>query len=251
LLTEEQKILSTELIKFPLKFCNACYFGNPADDAVKVNSGTMTLVSYKGEKFGITNHHVVEEYRQRQNDESNIDFYIGNALINLDETLFDEDRYLDLSIFYLEGYQEKDFGSNGEIPTHFYEIDDFTLGNIKVGDFVLFGGFPGVWRSRPKSNRLIFDSLSSGSTEITEITPRNIRCELALDKCVVTLNQHGRNIPENLGGLSGGPAFLHQVHSSGISTFKLVGFIYEHMVAYDSIMIRPLSFINEKFCIIR
>ncbi|WP_394230553.1 hypothetical protein [Shewanella colwelliana] len=250
-LTEEQVKLSKEMVKFPLRFCNACYFGNPADHGVKINNGTMTLVRYKGERFGITNYHVVDAYRDRQRNESDIDFYIGNARIELGETLFDEDKELDLCVLYLDGYDEKEFSSDGEIPTHFYEIDDFTLGNLKEGGFVLFGGFPGVWRSRPKSNHLIFDSLSSGSTEVTEVTSRNIRCELSLEKCLVTLEQHHKEFPENLGGLSGGPVFLNQVHSSGISTFKLIGFIYEHMAEYDSIMVRPLSFINDKFWISR
>ena len=251
MLTEKQVKLSREMVKFSLKFCNACYFGNPTADDVKVNNGTMTLVKYKGERFGITNFHVVDAYRVRLRDEPDIDFYVGNTLIDLDETLFDEDRDLDLCTFYLDGYEEEQFGSNGEIPTHFFEIDNFTSGEIKKGDFVLLGGFPGVWRSRPKSNHLIFDSLSTGSTEVTEVTSRNVRCELALDKCVVTLNQHHNEFPENLGGLSGGPVFLNQVLPSGISTFKLIGFIYEHIAEYDSIMVRPISFINENFWIRR
>lgn len=250
-LTEEQIKLSQEMIKFSLKFCSPCYFGNPSDENVIVNNGTMTLVKYGGERYGITNFHVVDAYRKRLKDEPNIDFYIGNTRINLDEALIDEDKDLDLCTLKLNAYEEEKFSSNGEIPTHFYELDDFSTGDIKEGDFVLFGGFPGVWRTRPKSNHLIFDSLSSGSTEVTEVTPRNFRCELALEKCVVTLNKQDNEFPDNLGGLSGGPVFLHQINTTGISTFPLIGFIYEHIAEYDSILVRPLAFINENFQILR
>lgn len=250
-LTEGQIKLSREMVKFSLTFCNACYFGSPSDENVKVNNGTMTLVSYGGERYGITNFHVVDAYRERLRSEPDIDFYIGNTAINLNESLIDEDKDLDLCTLKLSAYEEEYFCSNGEISTHFYELDDFSTGDIKEGDFVLFGGFPGVWRTRPKANHLIFDSLSSGSTEVTEVTCRNIRCELTLGKCVVTLNQHHHEFPDNLGGLSGGPVFLHQIHTSGISTFKLIGFVYEYMAEYDSILVRPLSFINESFKILR
>lgn len=250
-LTEEQIKLSREMVRFSLKFCNACYFGNPSDENVKVNSGTMTLVNYCGEQFGITNFHVVDAYRERLRNESDIEFYIGNSPINLDKALIDEDKDLDLCTLNLSAYEEGCFGSNGEIPTHFYELGDFSTGDVKKGDFVLFGGFPGVWRTRPETNHLIFDSLSSGSTEVSEVTHRNIRCELALEKCVVTLNKQQNEFPDNLGGLSDGPVFLHKIHTSGISTFKLIGLIYEYMEEYDSIIIRPLSFINENLQIPR
>ena len=250
-LSKEQIQLSREMVKFSLGFCNACFFGNPSDEGVKVNNGTMTLVKYGGELYGITNFHVIESYRERLTNESDLDFYIGNTSINLNEVLIDEDKDLDLCTLRLSQYEEDSFGSCGEIPTHFFELDDFSDGDITVGAFVLFGVCPGVWRTRPESNYLIFDSLSSGSTEVTEVTARNIRCELALDKCVVTLKQHHDEFPNNLGGLSGGPVFLHQIHASGVSTFKLVWFIYEHMAEYDSILVRPISYINENFEIVR
>jgi len=249
-LTDEQVKLSREMVKFPLKFCNACFFGEPEDQNGKVNNGTMTLVKHNGEKYGITNFHVIEAYRQRRETES-IDFYIGNLKIDIVNTLLDEDKELDLCTLYLDGYPEESFGSNGDVPTYFYEIGDFSCSEISQGDFVMFGGYPGVWRSRPERNHLIFDTLSSGSTEVTEVTPRNIRCELALHKCVVTLAQHQTEFPQNLGGLSGGPVFLNRLLPSGLSVFKLIGIIYEHMEEYDSILVRPISFINESFHIAR
>ncbi len=250
-LTKKQQELSLEMIRFPLKFSNACYFGSPSDELIKVNNGTMTLVRFKGEKYGITNFHVIDAYRQRLSKEPDIVFYIGNTQIDLEETLVDEDKDLDLSILYLEGYDEEQFGSGGEIPTHFYDIDDFTLGSLSEGDFIMFGGYPGVWRTRPETNHLVFDSLSSGGTEVTEVTDMNIRCEIAIDKCNISLSEHHSELPENLGGLSGGPVFSIEVLPSGLAVFNLIGIIYEHIVNYDSIMIRPITFINDQMLLVR
>ncbi|MEJ1298321.1 MAG: hypothetical protein RPU64_04120 [Candidatus Sedimenticola sp. (ex Thyasira tokunagai)] len=248
-LTDEQRKVVNELTEFPMKFCNAFFFGDPSDESVKVNNGTMTLIKYNNQRYGITNYHVIDKFRKRREEEPNIKLAIGNAEINLEDSLIDEDPKIDLCTFNLEIYKESDFESNGDVPTFFYELDDFSTGSLKEGDFVLLGGFPGVWRERPHSNHLAFDTLSSGSTKVTEFTGKNLRCELALDKCIFT-GKHGRDeFPENLGGISGGPAFLHYVTDAGFSQFKLVGVIYEHVPAYDSILIRPISFFDENLCI--
>ena len=249
-ITKEELALSKEMAQFPMKFCNACFFGDASDPSGKVNNGTMTLVRYKGEKFGITNFHVIDAYRKRLANEPDIKFYIGNTLIDIEETLFDENEDLDLCTLYLDAYEEKDFGSFGDIPTHFFEIDEFPLAQVSEGEFVLFGGFPGVWRTRPETNHLVFDSLSTGGTEVAEVTDMNIRCELAIDNCLVTMNRHDRALPDDFGGLSGGPMFARRELSSGVTIFKLAGIIYQHMPEYDSITIRPVTFINECFHVV-
>ena len=247
MLSDDQMKLADELTRFPMLFCNACFFGDPGDDSTRVNNGTVTLIKYNNNKFGITNYHVIDEFRKRLKDEPNIKFGIGGAEINLESSIIDESQDLDLCTLNLDNHDESDFHSRGNVPTHFYEIDDFTTGNLKAGEYVLFGGYPGVWRTRPTSNHLIFDTLSSGSTEVNEFTSQNIRFELALDKCIITPKENHDKFPENLGGLSGGPVFHHHQSSTGISKFKLVGIIYEHIAEYDSILARPISFINEHF----
>ncbi|WNZ56561.1 hypothetical protein QT397_04125 [Microbulbifer sp. MKSA007] len=244
-LTEDEKDLSNELVKFSLQFCTACYFGSPSDKEVKVNNGTVTLIEYKNVKYGITNFHVIEAFRQRLEEEPELELYIGNALINLEGLVRDEDEKLDLCILNLDDYDEEEFRSNGNIPTTFYPIQELSKINVSKGDFILFGGYPGVWRERPEVNHLIFDSLSTGSMEVSEVTERNIRCEFSLEGCHITLSEHHNSIPNNFGGLSGGPVFLNRTLPSGINIFEFVGIIYEYMELSNSIMIRPSSFIDE------
>ena len=245
--SEEERALADTLVRYPMMFCNACYFGDPADSEVKVNNGTMTLISRNSKRFGITNYHVIEEYRNRRSEEPNIRFCVGNAEIDVESAILDEDQDLDLCTFCFDEYEEESFGSDGEVPTRFLEIESFENTNLQEGSFVLLGGYPGVWRERPSSNHLIFDTLSSGGMEVMDVSQRNIRCELALDKCVVSLSDHRDEFPNNLGGLSGGPVFFHELSPAGISIFKFVGVIYEFMPNFDSILIRPATFIDSDF----
>ena len=245
MVTEEEKRLARELSKFPMKFCNACYFGDPSDEGGIVNNGTMTLIKYNDSRYGITNHHVVNAYRARLENEPELKFYVGNAEVNIVESIIDDNENLDICTVDLNDIDEESFRSEGQISTIFFEIDDFTVGDIKEGDFVLFGGYPGAWRERPQPNHIIFDTLSTGATEVNTASDMNIICELSLDKCITTLMNHRDCLPESFGGISGGPVFHHKTTEAGISVFKLVGIIYEYAPLYEAFFIRPISFITE------
>ena len=209
----------------------------------------MTLIEYKNERFGITNYHVIDEFRQRLKSEPNLRFGIGNIDLCLEDTLFDESEDLDLCVLYLDGYKKEDFASYGNVSTEFFQVDNFDIGNVKQGSYVLSGGFPGEWRKRPETNHLVFDTLSSSNMELTEVTDRNLRFELILPECTYIREHNQEDFPESLGGLSGGPIFYHQISDVGISSFKLVGIIYEHMEEADSILARPISFLDENLWI--
>jgi len=250
-ISEAERILADTLVRYPMMFCSACYFGDPSDKSMKVNNGTMTLIKHNSKRYGITNYHVVQEYRNRFLDEPDIRFCVGNVEIDLESAVLDEDRNLDLCTLNFDEYDEESFGSGGDVPTRFLNIENFDTIGLKEGDYVLFGGYPGVWRERPTSNHLIFDTLSTGGTQVIDVTPRNIICELAIDKCIISLSNHRERFPDNLGGLSGGPVFFHELSGAGISIFKFVGIIYEHMQDFDSVLIRPASFIDNDFMIKR
>ncbi len=247
-LTEKEKQISEQLVRFPLEFTSPCYFGDPSTKDIGVNNGTITLIRYRGEKYGITNHHVIEEYRKRLKKEESLRLFIGNERIDLDSVLLDEDENHDLCTLYLEEYSDNSLRSGGEVPTSFFQVDEFTVGELKKGDFILFGGYPGIFRKRPKENELDFGTLSSGGTEVSDVTEYNICCTLSIDKCHVTAPA-GDELPENLGGISGGAVFHHKLSKQKVSSFGLVGVIYEYQPSYDSLLIRPISLIDRNVCI--
>ncbi|GAA6153819.1 hypothetical protein [Pseudoteredinibacter isoporae] len=237
-------ILGVQLTKYSLSFTSPCYFGNPNRDDAKVNNGTVTLIKFRGERFGLTCFHVINEYRKRVEEEGDVSLYIGNILVELDEIWFDENEGYDLCTLYLEPYAEEKFGAYGEVPTHFFELEEFTNEGVEIGNFVLWGGYPGVWRERPSSDNVIFDTISSGSTLIDDAAADIITCRLEVDKCLITI-QNGRDMTGDLGGISGGPLFLHKISSAGISSFSLVGIIYQYSPNVDVLLSRPVTLIRD------
>lgn len=243
----DEERLSRVLVGFSLTYCVPIYFGDPAELDGKINSGTITLVRRNGENYGITNFHVVDGFRDRLRDNPNTHLYVGSQKIDLYDVLLDEDRGLDIAVLYLEGFSEEAFSTRGDIPTSFYDFPVSSVNEINEGGFVLFGGFPGVWRERDGRN-VIFDSFSSGGTLINDASEKNIRCEIAAEKSVVTKVRRD-SPPVNLGGLSGSPVFTEEEGKAGIRHFSLVGVIYEYIEQYDSILIRPLHCINDDMTI--
>ena len=83
--------LAEVLTRYPMSFCTACFFGNPKHAEGKVNNGTLSLLEYNGERYGITNYHVIAEYRRRLLEDSELQLYFGGKRVDLDSVLFDEE----------------------------------------------------------------------------------------------------------------------------------------------------------------
>lgn len=243
----DEKKLSRFMVGFSLTYCVPIYFGDPAELDGKINSATITLVRRKNENYGITNFHVIDEFRNRLRGSQSIQLYVGSQRVELNDVLLDEDRDLDIAVLYLEGFGEEGFSTRGDIPTSFYDFPVSSMDGVNEGGFVLFGGFPGVWRQRDGSH-VVFDSFSSGGTLINDASENNIRCEIAADKSVVTRVRRD-SPPVNLGGLSGSPVFTEVEGEAGVRYFSLIGVIYEYIEQYDSILIRPLNCINDDMTI--
>lgn len=243
--------LARELALLPGKFSQACYFGNPLITEMRLNNGTVTLATDEHRRIGITNAHVIQGYRNRKVTEPELNFYIGTAIIDIESIIISEDEDFDICTISLDDIPEAELRSNGSVETHYTTLIPGVLPNLSEGDFIAFGGFPGVWRQQPAHNELIFDTFSTGGTEISDISDRTIRCQLDLENTVMTLADHHASAPQDLGGLSGGPAFKIHILESGIAVFPLVGIISEHMQQYDSVLIKRLNCIDSDFNILR
>lgn len=246
---DNDKALAEVLVRYPMMFCVPCFFGAPGSNDGRLNNATLTLLEYKGERYGITNYHVIDEYRRRLAEDPGVHLYFGGVKADLDLVLLDEDSDVDICVFYLEEYPEKDFATDGEVPTQFFPVGDLCyVENLVAGDFVLMGGYPGAWRVKLSSLNFQFDTLSFGGTEVSEATEMNIRCELKVGQSTL-VSKNREKFPDNIGGLSGGPVFHHSVTNRGISKFEFVGVIYEYIHEYDSVLIRPASIFNRSMCI--
>ena len=138
----------------------------------------------------------------------------------------------------------KEISLGKEIGTSFFRPETWPPDDVNEGDFISFGGFPGKWKEQVSSGDLMFDSFSSGATEISSINDEYFICQFEREYWVESLDlKNGKELHE-LGGLSGGPVFLIR-DNNGITYYEFVGIIYQFSTDYDLLYIRKAKFINK------
>lgn len=230
--------------KIPMQFAAPIYFGVPAVPTSKINNGTLTLLRYRGRPFGITNHHVIYEYRRRKRSEKGIQLMVGNfSVADINDVLAFEDKDLDLYVIDLSDAPDHALESGDEVPTRFYETDQLTVGAISPDDVVCYGGYPGILRDQANTTELIFGTASSGGSLVTRVTDRNIVFQ-GMKEGQVIFNYDNKS-PIDFGGISGGPVLVRRTVSADTIEFSLAGVIYQNAGTAGEFYARPLSLIEE------
>ena len=247
---EEQRrlrALGDELSKVPMTYAVPVYFGGPPGSAgfPKLNNGTGSLISVGGAKFCITNWHVLDLYRARRASEPELIFQVANVRLDPERVLISENRDYDLAVLGFAEWGAEEAGSDGEVPTQFLDVASWPPELPAMGNFVMFGGYPGYWREVTGPAEVRFDTLSWGAAEVIDSNIERLVCQLQIDKCLVHRAEPGRDQPGELGGLSGGPVLRQKQSEGGITTFEFVGIIYEYGKEFDCLFIRPASLITE------
>jgi hypothetical protein len=159
--------LGQEIAKFPLRFAKAAFFGDrpTKQKPQNVNHGTVTLLELSGRPIALTCSHVLDAYRSIHGNQ-NVIFQIGDLEFNPLERIIDESdsSKLDLVTIDLKGLNLKELKGTEEIGSSFFTPVQWPPKSILQGEFVAFGGFPGVWRQNVSWYEMIFDSWSSGGT---------------------------------------------------------------------------------------
>lgn len=231
--------LGDELSKFPLRFA-ASVLIPPTRRRLPFTptNGTVTLLRLDERPLGVTCSHVLEGFRsKRSSDEPG--FWIGNIQVDPMERLISEDRSLDLAVLDLSGLDVSEINEGDEIATSFIEPPRWPPQLPKAGEFVAFGGYPGVWRDHPQPDEVVFNSFSLGASEVTAAGHSYVACHFNREYWVSSRGTHGFDLRE-LGGMSGGPAFIWRgLHA------EFFGTIYEYSAALDLLYIRSAAVITE------
>ena len=248
------------LAEVPLAHAVPAYFGSSPTGTLSVQkNGSATLLRICGKKLAVTNNHVIEGYRTDLSSEPNLLFQLGNQKLDPLELLIDEDSYYDLAVLDLTEYEAKDLATGGNKPTTFFEVSDWAPRKVKKGDFLLVGGFPGLWRRNAGNTHLRSFTLSQAGVEVKSVSEEAITCSLELERCLSSfssafdehIGQINYQDPKELakvvdfGGMSGGPAFIYRNRPSGIGLIEFVGFIEAYQLEYDLLRIIPSTLIME------
>jgi len=222
-----------------LKFVAPALFGPRPQPGmpVAVNSGSASLVRRNGQLFALTCFHVLEGYRQRLAEGPCI-FQLGDCELDPLAQLKAEDKGLDYALIALTDDQGKEIATPGGPfdGTCFCDIGAWPPGEVKEGEFVAFGGFPGELRQAASFDQLSFGSYSSGGSRVTSSRETHLVCHFERDRWV----KHGHEPePQTIRGLSGGPVFaIRHSNEAGIMTYEFIGHIYEFSENFELLYIR-------------
>jgi len=241
--------LGKEMGKFPLRFARPLFFGEKPSKGkpITINNGTITFVKLEEHSIGITCFHVIDTYKQINND-GNCIFQIGHLEFDPLERIIDESPGMDLVTIDLNGLDVTNSTNGTAIGSEFFVPSNWPPKEIDSTNYVAFGGFPGEWRQYPSWNEIVFDSWSSGASKVSSVRDQYFICQFEREFWVESFNyhdHHGLDL-KKLGGLSGGPVFiLRSIY------WELVGIIYEFSEKFDLMYVRPTNLIRENGTIIK
>lgn len=227
-----------EFNKYPLKFVVPAYFGAlpQTGKLATVNSGSASLLRLNGQSFALTCWHVMESYRKRLTEGPCI-FQFGDCKLDPLVQLKAEDKDLDYSLIQLtNGQIDQIAKSTGPFDgTYFCDISQWPPTEVKEGDFVAFGGFPGELRQAVSFDKLCFGSYSSGASRVTSARDDYIVCQFESEHWV----SHGlESEPRTIRGMSGGPVFAIRHSDAGVMTYDFVGHIIEFHEDFKLLYVR-------------
>lgn len=233
--------LGEQLSKFPLRFSKAAFFGERPSSSrpTVVRNGTISLVNLGAGPIGITCSHILREYRRMLEEYGSVVFQIGNLELNPLEQLMAENVELDLATICFTDQQAQAIASEGEIGSCFFCPSSWPPPPVAAGESVVFGGFPGDFRERPAHDEIVFLSWSSGGCSVASSHEERFSAQFEREYWVSSFGAQNHMELRALGGMSGGPAFVHR----GLR-FDFVGIIYEFTEAYDIMFFRHSSLIS-------
>jgi hypothetical protein len=171
--------LGKEMAKFPLRFAKAAFFGDRPRKGKpqNVNNGTAVLLNLNGKPIALTCSHVLEGYRKIHGN-PNTNFQIGDLELNPLDRIIDESgsSSLDLVTIDLQELNLRELRNDEGIGSSFFTPVRWPPQDVKRGDFVAFGGFPGRWRQNLSWHEILFESWSSGGTEVSSVSEDHFVC---------------------------------------------------------------------------
>ncbi|MBI1748194.1 MAG: trypsin-like peptidase domain-containing protein [Acidobacteria bacterium] len=233
--------LGEHMSKFPLRFTKAVFFGERPSrkKTTRINNGTITLVNLGKGPIAMTCAHVISAYRKMIEELDNVIFQVGDVALDPIAQLIAEDTKLDLASIELTEEQVKSVTADGEIGSCVFEPVSWPPPTLKPGDFVALGGFPGGLRELPAHDEIVQGSWSCGGASVTTIDENRFSCQFEREYWVSPFGAEHHLELRDLGGMSGGPAFIHRD-----LYWDFVGIIYEFSPSFDIMYLRSARVVN-------
>ncbi len=207
------------LLKNMLNYVTSVAWGEFSGGEFKIeNNGTAFFLNLGKDTFVVTAAHVYEGYLEAKTKNPKLRCVLGSLEFDLEARCigFLGSKILDIATFQIEP---------NEIQQSEKHVCYGVSNKIEAGSGVLIGGFPGLEREKIQAQEYSF-GLYTALTPVSSSSNRHFGCVLERSGWIDTL---GNGLPDagyNLGGMSGGPAFLFQESVGSIISWDLAGVIY-------------------------
>jgi hypothetical protein len=209
------------------------------------SSGTAFLLNCGLETFLVTAAHVYEGYLSALAETTRVRSFLGIIEFDFRGRLIANlgSKVLDIATFRISQSEISQLGKHVA-----YGPREWPPAPAQRDDGVLFAGFPGRERSHHQAavEQTVCFGLYAGLTPVDSSSERHIGCVLERDEWIDSI---GNGIPEvgyDLGGASGGPAFLVHESPIGLITRTITGVIYNATAGDmgEIVLIHHVHFIN-------
>jgi hypothetical protein len=221
--TEATALLKGEfgkvLLKNMINYVTSVAWGEFSGGDFKIdNSGTAFFLNLGEGTFIVTAAHVYEGYLDAKSKNTNLRCVLGSLEIDLEARCkgYIGSKKLDVATFHIEP---------NELERTNKHICYGASKRVTEGSGVLIGGFPGLEREKVDAQEYSF-GLYAALTPVNSSSDRHFGCVLDRAGWIDTFGQGLPEIGYDMGGMSGGPAFLFQESEGAIITWDLAGVIY-------------------------
>jgi len=194
-----------------------------------LRNGSLFVLTIGGRYYLVTARHVLEEWRSRSRSGEAVVFQVGSATLDPGSSLAWESASADIAMLTL---------TKDELAEMDIEPCEATLGwpppTPRLDEYVFVCGFPGYRRELLSVERLDFTSLGF-LARVTGVDHGSFTIQFERDHWITT----GSHMPPpgvELGGMSGGPAFL-----LGTLAYPVVGVVSEHSAGFELMRISMLA----------
>lgn len=211
------------LLKNMMNYVTSIAWGQFSNGDFKIdNNGTAFFLDMGAGPFFVTAAHVYEGYSEAKLKNPNLRCVLGSLEIDLEARCkgYLGSKKLDIATFRIKAAEVKQ--ANKHIC---YGAGKWPIEKVSQGAGVLIGGFPGLEREKLDVQEYSF-GLYAALTPVNSSSDRHFGCVLERSGWIDTFGHGLPKVGYDMGGMSGGPAFLFHESAGSIVTWDLAGVIY-------------------------
>ncbi|MEK4878738.1 MULTISPECIES: trypsin-like peptidase domain-containing protein [Paenibacillus] len=187
----------------------------------EIHNGTCFFVELEDKCIAITNHHVVQFWRDLRKEGKPAGFQIGDLIHkeNLEELILGDSDLLDLATILITRDIKEELTQKGKQFFRYHHTR-----NAEVGDRVFALGWPGVLREDEHDEYQSTSYFVAIQGEVMDATDRKLVVSIARENWDKRMGERELEELTEFGGMSGGPIFLFV---DGV--LHLVGVIFQDL----------------------